>query len=299
MTDEYQVSRRAVRHSFEHAASAYDEAAVLQREVADRMLERLDLVRLAPRRILDAGSGTGYVSAALARRYPKAQLIALDLAHGMVRRARSHFGYFSRRLRHHGFVCADVERLPLAAGSVDLIVSNLALQWCNPLDGAFAEFRRVLAPGGLLIFTTFGPDTLKELRASWAAADGAVHVNAFVDMHDVGDALVRARLADPVMDREDIVVTYPRVEGLLRDLKAIGAHNMNAGRARGLTGRRRFAAMRDAYEGFRRDERLPATYEVIYGHAWAPAGAEPARAAPAEVRIPLLDVTSGLPRGKP
>ncbi|MCK9531673.1 MAG: malonyl-ACP O-methyltransferase BioC [Gammaproteobacteria bacterium] len=299
MTDDYQVSHRAVRHSFDQAAAAYDEAAVLQREVADRLLERLELVRLAPRRILDAGSGTGYVSTAIARRYPKAQIIALDLAHGMVCRARARFGFIARRLRHHGFVCADVERLPLAAGSVDLIVSNLALQWCNPLDVVFAEFRRVLAPGGLLMFTTFGPDTLKELRASWAAADGAVHVNAFIDMHDVGDALVQARLADPVMEREEIAVTYPRVEGLLRDLKAIGAHNMNAGRARGLTGRRRFAAMRDAYEGFRRDDRLPATYEVIYGHAWAPTVAEPTRAASGEVRIPLLDVKSGLRRGKP
>jgi malonyl-CoA O-methyltransferase len=295
MNDEYQVSRRAVRRSFEQAAAAYDEAAVLQRTVADRMLERLDLVRLQPRRILDAGAGTGYVSQSLARRYPKAQIIALDLAHAMAHRARQRFGFLTRRLRGHGFVCADVERLPLADASVDMIISNLTLQWCNPLDPAFAEFRRVLAPGGVLMFTTFGPDTLKELRASWAAADGAVHVNAFLDMHDVGDALLHAGLAEPVMDREDIVVTYEKVDRLLLDLKAIGAHNVNAGRARGLTGRRRLAAMREAYETFRRDGRLPATYEVVYGHAWAPTGPGRASTIPGEVRIPV----GSLRRGKP
>lgn len=286
MNDEYRVLRREVRRSFEQAAAAYDAAAVLQRTVADRLLERFDLVRLQPRRILDAGAGTGYVSAALARRYPKAQIVALDLAHAMVRRARARFGFLARRLRHHGFVCADVERLPLADASVDMVVSNLTLQWCNPLDQVFAEFRRVLAPGGLLMFTTFGPDTLKELRASWSAVDGAVHVNAFQDMHDVGDALLRAQFAEPVMDREDIIVTYAEANGLLRDLKAIGAHNVNAGRARGLTGRRRLAAMRAAYEQFRRDGRLPATYEVLYGHAWA-GTTRPARGAPQEVHVSL------------
>ncbi|MGE0080713.1 MAG: malonyl-ACP O-methyltransferase BioC [Thiohalomonadaceae bacterium] len=294
MTDDHRISRAEVRRSFERAAAAYDEAAVLQRAVADRLLERLDVVRVQPRRILDAGAGTGHVSAALARRYPKAQIIALDLACAMVRRARARFGFFARRFRGHGFVCADVERLPLADASVDMVVSNLTLQWCNPLDQAFAEFRRVLAPGGVLMFSTFGPDTLKELRASWSAADGAVHVNTFQDMHDVGDALVRARLADPVMEREDIVVTYERVDGLLRDLKAIGAHNVNAGRTRGLTGRRRLAAMTEAYERFRHDERLPATYEVLYGHAWASA-ARPVRDTPGEARIPL----DSLRRGKP
>lgn len=294
MSEDNRISRADVRRSFERAAAAYDEAAVLQRAVADGLLERLEVVRLQPRRILDAGTGTGYLSAALAKRYPKAQIIAVDLAHAMVRRARARFGFFARRFRGHSFVSADVERLPLADGSVDMVVSNLTLQWCNPPDQAFAEFRRVLAPSGVLMFSTFGPDTLKELRASWAAVDDAVHVNSFQDMHDVGDALMHARFADPVMEREDIVVTYERVDGLLRDLKAIGAHNINAGRPRGLTGRRHFAAMAEAYERFRYDGRLPATYEVVFGHAWA-STTRPGRDTPGETRIPI----DSLRRGKP
>jgi malonyl-CoA O-methyltransferase len=279
------LDRGRVRRSFEAAAEAYDAAALLQREVADRLLERLPLFKLQPQVILDAGCGTGYGTAGLARHYPKARILALDLAHGMVRRARGRFGWFARRFAHHGFVCGDVERLPLADGSVDMIFSSLALQWCNPLDAAFAEFRRVLRPGGLLLFTSMGPDTLKELRASWAAADGGVHVNTFTDMHDVGDALVRARFADTVMDMEHIVVTYNEAEGLLRDLKAIGAHNVNEGRPHGLMGRRRFDAMRRAYEGYRRDGLLPATYEVVYGQAWAPEFTVPV--VRGETRIPV------------
>jgi malonyl-CoA O-methyltransferase len=210
--------------------------------------------------------------------------------------ARARFGFFARRFKGHGFVCADVERLPLADASVDLVFSNLTLQWCN-LDAAFAEFRRVLRPDGLLLFTSMGPDTLKELRASWAAADGEVHVNSFMDMHDVGDALVRARLADPVMDVEHLTVTYGEVERLLRDLKAIGAHNVNAGRPRGLMGRQRYAAMRSAYERYRRDGVLPATYEVVYGHAWAPAHVPAQRNADGEARISMGQFKAGLKRG--
>jgi malonyl-CoA O-methyltransferase len=286
-----------VRRSFERAAADYDAAAVLQREVADRLLERLSLMKLQPEVVLDAGAGTGYGTVALARRYPKARVIALDLAHGMACHARGRFGFFARRLRGHGFVCADVERLPLADASVDLIFSNLTLQWCNPLDAVFEEFRRVLRPGGLLLFTSMGPDTLKELRASWAAADGQVHVNSFMDMHDVGDALVRARFADPVMDVERLTVTYRETDQLLRDLKAIGAHNVNAGRSSGLTGRRRYAVMREAYERYRRDGLLPATYEVVYGHAWAPEHVPAQVRAGDESRISMGQFKAGLKRG--
>jgi len=291
---DYQLDRARVRRSFEEAAAAYDAAAVLQREVADRLVERLSLIKLQPAVILDAGAGTGYATAALARRYPKARLLALDLAHGMVGRARRRFGFLARRFGGHGFVCGDVECLPLADASVDLIFSSLTLQWCQPLDRAFAEFRRVLRPGGLLLFASMGPDTLKELRASWAAADGEVHVNQFIDMHDVGDALVRARFADPVMDVEHLTVTYPEVGLLLRDLKAIGAHNVNAGRPRGLLGRRRYRAMHEAYEQYRRDGLLPATYEVVYGLAWAPERNTMTTRGEGEARIPLTQFKAGL-----
>jgi malonyl-CoA O-methyltransferase len=167
-------------------------------------------------------------------------------------------------------VCGDIEALPLATASVDLVWSNLALQWVNDLDHAFGEFHRVLKPGGLLMFSTFGPDTLKELRAAFSTVDRHTHVSSFVDLHDIGDILVKRGYADPVMDMEPFTLTYPDVRALMRDLKAIGAHNATQDRAQGLTGRARLVAVAEAYEPLRRDRKLPATFEVIYGHAWKP-----------------------------
>ena len=256
-----------VRAAFDAAAARYDDCAVLQREVGTRLLERLDLVKLVPARVLDLGCGTGLHTRALLDRYPQALVCGADLAPAMCARTRARSGWF-RRLRA---VCADAARLPFADDSLDLVWSNFTLQWCGAPDAVFAEVRRVLRPGGLFLFTTLGPDTLRELRAAWATVDDRPHVNDFTDMHDVGDALVRARLADPVLDVERFTLTYPDVLALMRELKAIGAHNVLDTRARGLTGRGRLAAMSAAYERERRDGVLPASYEVVYGHAWAPA----------------------------
>lgn len=260
------IDKEQARRAFERAAARYDEVAVLQREIGRRMLERLDYVRLQPRVVLDAGCGTALTTAELAQRYPHAEVVALDFAHGMLRHASGQGGW----ARVPQWVCGDVEALPLASQCVDLVYSNAVLQWNTDLGRTFAELLRVLRPGGLLLFSTFGPDTLGELRAAWAQADGHSHVSAFPDMHDIGDLLVETRFADPVMDCERITVTYERVDDLMRDLKVLGAHNVTADRPRGLTGRQRIDAMRAAYEGFRTDGRLPATYEVVYGLAWAP-----------------------------
>jgi malonyl-CoA O-methyltransferase len=260
------IDKRAARRSFERAAAAYDEAAVLQREIADRLLERLEYVRLDPRTILDLGAGTGYAITALQRRFRKAQIIALDFSLAMLERARSR-GTWLHRPR---CLCADAEALPLADATLDLVFSNATLQWCNDLARTFQELLRVLRPGALLMFTTFGPDTLKELRDAWAAADGYSHVSPFLDMHDIGDALMHARFADPVMETERLTVTYEGLGDLMRDLRVLGAQNATLGRPRGLTGRRRFASVKAAYEANRRQGRLPASYEVVYGHAWAP-----------------------------
>lgn len=260
----HHLDKRAVRVAFNRAAAGYDEAAGLQREVGDRLLERLDWIKFEPRTILELGCGTGHCTRVLEKRYRKARLVALDLAEAMLVRARRR----GRWLHKTRYLCGDAERLPLASATVDLIFSSLTLQWCNDLGATFAEFRRVLRPGGIVLFSTFGPDTLHELRAAWAVVDGRSHVNRFLDMHDVGDALLRAGLGDPVMDVDRLRVDYANVRELMRDLKAIGAHNATADRPQGLTGRQRLAAVEQAYERQRTGGYLPASYEVVYGHAW-------------------------------
>lgn len=260
------IDKGAARRAFEGAAASYDGIAVLQKEMASRLLERLDYVRLAPRTILDLGAGTGLAVDDLQRRYRQARVLALDFALAMLRLARRR----GSLLRRPTCLCADAEALPLAPGCVDFVFSNATLQWCNDLDRTFAELRRVLAPGGLLMFTTFGPDTLRELRAAWAQADDHGHVSPFLDMHDVGDALVRAGFEGPVLDAEYLTLTYADLSGLMDDLRGLGATNATRERPRGLTGKARWHAMRTAYEVHRLEGRLPATYEVVYGHAWAP-----------------------------
>jgi len=285
-TEAPDLDRRQVRRAFERAAATYDEAAVLQREVGQRMAERLGLVRMQPETILDAGCGTGVELGELHARYPDARLIGLDLALNMTLAARNRVGAAMRSARsllarvlsplaparaiRPWCICGDIASLPIKPASIDLVWSNLTLQWVGDPQKAFAECRRVLRVGGLLSFTTFGPDTLKELRAAFLAADRATHVGRFIDMHDLGDMLVHAGFADPVMDMETLTLTYGDAIGLMRDLKAIGAHNVTAGRPRGMMGRQRWQRMLAALETTRRDGRLPATFEVVYGHAWKP-----------------------------
>jgi malonyl-CoA O-methyltransferase len=262
----FELDRHQIRRAFERASSAYDRSAVLQARVRDELLARLDYTSLEPGMILDAGCGTGHASRQLKRRYSGARVIALDIAVGMLRVAARQQHWWRKFDR----VCGDALALPLAAASVDLVFSSLMLQWCGDLDAALAELRRVLKPRGLLTFATFGPDTLRELRDAWARADSRTHVNRFLDMHDIGDALVRAGLGEPVLDVERYTLTYDDVHALMRDLKAIGAHNVTTGRPPGLTGRGRLAAMKAGYEAHRSGGKLPATYEVVYGQAWAP-----------------------------
>ncbi|MGB7596852.1 MAG: malonyl-ACP O-methyltransferase BioC [Gallionella sp.] len=268
----YEIDKREVRRAFTRAAAGYDAAAVLQREVCARMLERLELIRLQPKRILDAGSGTGWGTRRLAQQYPTAQLIALDIASGMLQAARGASGWWqklfggTRQLQ----VCADMEAMPLAANSVGMLWSNLAMQWCNDLPATFAEMHRVLEVDGLLMFSTFGPDTLKELRRAFDGVDRHNHLSRFTDMHDIGDMLVHNGFAEPVMDMEYITMTYDDVRGVLQDLKAIGAHNATAGRTRGLMGKHAWARLTENYESMRSNGKLPATFEVVYGHAWKP-----------------------------
>lgn len=262
--------KRLMRRAFARAALRYDAAAVLQREIGQRLLERLDYIRLQPARILDVGAGTGLCLPGLRQRYPKAEIVSLDIAPAMLQQARRKLSTWRRWRGRDRFVGGDAEQLPFAAARFDLLFSNLAVQWCEDLPRALAEFRRVLRPGGLLLFTTFGPDTLKELRDCWSRVDGYSHVNRFLDMHDIGDMLLQERYAEPVMDMEMLTLTYPEVISLMRDLKDIGAHNVTRARPRGLTGKTRLQQVIDAYEPHRIDGVLPVSYEVVYGHAWLP-----------------------------
>lgn len=260
------LDKRQVRRAFDRAAHSYDQAAVLQRQIADELLDRLGIIKFEPQIVLDVGCGTGYAMGLLEKRYRKARIIGLDISSQMLKAARHHAPWRNRQR----WVNADAERLPLAPRSIDLILSNVTLQWCD-LHRSLAEFVRVLRPGGLLMFSTFGPDTLRELRQAWAAADDGVHVHEFIDMHHVGDALVHHQFQIPVVDVDYTQVTYATVLDALRDIKRIGSSNAADGRPRGLTGKRKFARFKTAWESQRDgDGRLITTYEIVFGHAWAP-----------------------------
>ena len=273
MSNDHILNKRQLRNSFERASAGYDEASMLQREVNDRMLSRLDYIKCNPRTILDAGSGTGYGGRKLENRYPDSGIIALDLALAMHYQARPSAPswwrqMFSIQKNTTNYVCGDIEQLPIRDSSIGMVWSNLSLQWCNNIEQTFSEMHRVLQPEGLLMFSTFGPDTLHELRQAFLGMDDNNHVNHFIDMHDIGDILVHNGFAMPVMDMEYITLTYDDVIGVMRELKAMGAHNVLEDRKRGLTGKTGWGKVLKNYEAFRKDGKLPATFELVYGHAW-------------------------------
>ena len=271
------LDTRQVRHAFGRAAATYAAHAVLQHEVEQRLLERLEYLASEPQRVLDVGCGPGGAALAMHKRWKSAHVVALDLALPMLRRIRSGW------LRPLARVNADARALPLADASVDVLFSNLCLQWIDDVPALFDEFRRVLRPRGYLAISTFGPDTLHELRAAWAQVDRAPHVGRFADIARVGDALTHAGFRDPVLDAEHFTLTYSDAGTLMRELKAIGATNADSSRIRGLTGKTHWRRMLDAYEAFRTDGVLPATYEVIYAHAWAPEPGQPRRGRGGEI----------------
>ncbi|MFV1997160.1 MAG: malonyl-ACP O-methyltransferase BioC [Acidiferrobacterales bacterium] len=258
------LDKHQVRRAFDRAAGTYDNFAALQYEVADRLLERLEVMNIDIRTVLDVGCGTGYCTRRLEKRCKRAKIIGLDLAPAMVRVAKGQNSWRRKGI----YLAGDAESLPIASGSVDLVFSNLALQWCDP-DAVFREFARVLRPGGTILFSTFGPDTLHELRQAWHEVDELPHVHDFVDMHDLGDALMRAGLIEPVMDRENLILEYIDVTAVMRDLKGVGAHNVAPNRARGLSGKSTFTRFKTAYMAMASNGKIPATYDAIYGHAWA------------------------------
>lgn len=265
------VDRQQVGRRFSRVSGVYAEADFFVREVDGRMQERLDYVSLKPKRILDLGCSRGGSFSALMARYPDAELIGLDLSPAMLRAGHSQPSGWRRWLgggkkSDPWRLAADAAHLPLAARSTALVWSNLLLHWLDDPIPALAEAHRVLEVGGLLMFSTLGPDTLKELRSAFG--DGYAHTQRFADMHDLGDMLVGCGFADPVMDMEVITLTYDDLDAMLAELRAAGSMCAMKDRRRGLTGRQVWATARAAYEGLRQDGKLPATFEIVYGHAW-------------------------------
>jgi len=248
--------KRQVAASFSKAAASYDSVADLQRAVGNQLLQHLPQ-GLQPQQWLDLGSGTGYFSRALAERFPRGQGLAVDIAEGMLSHARQRGG------AHH-YVAGDAERLPLQAGSCDLVFSSLAVQWCSDFAAVLAEAQRVLRPGGVFAFTSLCVGTLFELREGWRAVDGMVHVNRFREFQRYQALCAGSGLQALSLQQQPHVLFYPDVRGLTHELKALGAHNINPGRPGGLTGRARMLGLIQAYEAFRQPAGLPATYQVVY-----------------------------------
>ena len=266
---------KSVSRTFGRAAVAYDQHAELQREVGERLLERLDGLKFQPGHILDLGCGTGVHTQALHARYPQARILAMDVAVPMLARAARRRGWWRKRF---SLAAGDANALPLADASFDLVFSSLMLQWCNDVSGVLANLRRILKPGGLLLLSSFGLDTLGELRAAWASVDAHPRVSRFTDIQRLGSALTRSGFAEPVLDTDWITTTYRDPRDLMRELKGIGASNAASERSRGLTTPQRLRAALRAYEEFRQpDGRYPATWEVLYASAWAPDDGQPIR----------------------
>ncbi|HEV8693361.1 MAG TPA: malonyl-ACP O-methyltransferase BioC [Lysobacter sp.] len=294
---------RQVRRAFSRAAQHYDDAAALQREVGARLLDSLDYfderaqreagngTPRTPQVVLDVGCGPGHAAVEMQKRWPKAQVFALDLALPMLRETRHNAGGWRPFKQRPQALCADARALPLADASVDVLYSNLCLQWTEDLPAVFAGFRRVLKPDGLMVLSTFGPDTLWELREAFAHADNAPHVSPFASIAQFGDALIAAGFKDPVLDRDELRLNHATLADLMRELRTLGATNALTTRRRSLTGRERFARAAQAYEPLRHDGKLPATWEVISAHAWGPQPGTPIRVGGVdEVAVPVAKI---------
>lgn len=257
----HELDQKQLHRACERAASGYDEADFICTATRERLFERLDLFTLQPQRILDLGCGTGSAATELRRRYPDAQVVSLDWSENMLREAHSH-----TRMT----VCADSHRIPLADESVDIVVSNMMLPGCADPEAIFKEARRVLRNPGVFLFSTLGPDTLKQVRRAWAQVDQLPHVHIFPDMHNVGDALAHAGFREPVMDVEMLTINYSALNRLITDLRAVAATNVAACRLRGLTTPRRWQQMAEALATKENSAgKLPISLEIVTGQAWA------------------------------
>ena len=263
-----QLDEKKIAFRFNKAAHTYDKVAVLQRTVGSALLERLKGIRLQPHTILDLGCGTGYFSSFLREAYPMAEIVGFDKSEGMLKQAQSKEQKDKFSKLH--WLGGQAESLPFRDHSFELIYSNLMLHWSTDFSATLNELHRILKPGGLLLFSIVGADTLKELRYCWAQVDANPHVHIFPDMHDLGDALLQVAFSDPVMDVDYFTLLYADTFSLMKDLKSLGVQNLSIDRHRGLTSKKSLQTLIQSYEAFRNATgKLPATWEIIYGHAWA------------------------------
>lgn len=281
--------RQRIRRAFQRAAGAFDGADFLHREIQARLLERFEFIRLDPKRIIDLGSVPGSAGLGLRQRFPAAEIIAVALVPDMLLARQRQWG---PRLWP---VCSDADNLPVRDGSMDLVFSNLMLPHCPEQSTVMTEARRTLRYPGLFIFSTLGPQSFSELREAWAEVDDFTHVLPFTDMHDLGDALIHAGFAEPVVDAELITVTYPDLQALHHDLRSVGSINTTESRNPGLTGRRTLQRLRASYT--RRCDhkgRLPVTLEIIYGQAWSDRFRTGGRRAGGEYEFPVNELSGAV-----
>lgn len=285
------INHQRVRDDFAHAANTYDAAAIVQHEICDRTLERVDMLKIEAEVILDIGTGTGRSIQGLEKRFSTNRIIATDLALEMLQHCKKKYFQQAVDTQYKNLVCSAAEQLPFADESIDLIFSTSTFQWCVDINQVFIECKRVLRPQGILIFSSFGPDTLKELRQSWATIDQLHHVHDFIDMHHIGDALLANQFDDPVVDMEIITIQYQSVRQLLKDLKDTGSRGKFNNNAKGLTGKYKFHQLEEAYEKYRTVEgSLPASYEVIYGYAHKTSVKKSADQNAHEINVPLDNI---------
>ena len=276
--DPYTLDQKLLCRRYSRAARSYAKESVLQVEVANRLQERVELAGFEPDAVLDLGCGVGLAAQALGGRYPKAQIIGLDLSHAMLRHGRGD---------GINYVCGDFQSLPLQDNSVDLVFANLSLHCAIDVDQVFAEAQRVLRANGLLSFATFGPDSLQELRYAWSREDDGIHVHRFLDMHDLGDAMIRHGFSEPVLDVDHIQMSYETPLKAMQDLKLIGETNSCVGRSPGFTGRHRFERVLRACDELKREGQFYSTFEIVFGQAWGRSNLNQTKYMDGEVHVPL------------
>lgn len=251
--------------AFNLQAIHYEKVALMQQESGTQLIERLDYLKINPEYILDLGSGCGQFTEQLKKKYPKAVVIGVDIAHHMllVSKKKQHFW------KKWPVVNADMNALPFADGVFDLVFSNQVIHWADSIPQLFKELNRVMRVNGCLMFSSLGPDTFKELSAAWSLVDSYAHINPFLDMHDIGDSLLHEQFVDPVMDMDQLTVHYDSLKLALTSLKQQGVRNINPKRRPGLTGKKTWTQFCAAYESFKTTEnKYPISYEIVYGHAW-------------------------------